>query len=195
MSISIQPTRLFERKKICVLGVQYGVFRDMKYRRAYAAAAVYNGRFIVCGGENQPGNYLTSVECFDPESGVWHELEDMPTPLYGPSIISDGQKLILMGGTDGNTPLNFVFELSNPEITGKWKQLPPMKGSRSGFSAEILGNEIFVIGGWNGKCINQSEIFSGNSWRDGPPLPYSCCLMSSVLIPQSFADLLCNYAQ
>ena len=165
----------------------------MKYARSYAAAAVDNGKFIVCGGLY--GNSLTSVECFDPESGIWTELNDMPTPLHYHSLVSYGNNLILMGGHDGKTQIHTVLELSNLEGKGTWKELPPMKQPRDSFSATVLDHGIFVIGGSNGigKDLDKTEIFNGKSWREGPQLPNLCRGMPSIVIPRHLADILSYY--
>lgn len=110
---------------------------------------VHNGKFCISGGHGY-GTDLKSVECFDPESGVWTELTDMPTSLHSQSLISYENKLILVGGINGTSSANTVLELSNLEENGTWKALPSMKDCRFDFSAAVLDNEVFVMGGWNG---------------------------------------------
>lgn len=163
----------------------------MENPRSHAAAAVHSGKLIVCGGWNGI-DHLRNVECFDPESGIWTKMNDMPTPRWHHSLVSYGNKLILMGGHDDRRMANTVLELSNLEEKGTWTELPPMKSSRSNFCARSLANEIVVIGGWNQAEV---EIFDGESWRDGPPLPHEYWDMSCVVIPQPLADILCNYKE
>lgn len=147
-------------------------FRDMKYRRSQAAAEVWNGKFIVCGGREDK-NVLSTVECFDPESGVWTEMLDMPTPRSGHSLISYSDKLLLIGGYDGKMWLNSVLELSNLKEIGDWNELSPMEHRRSYFTATVLGSELYIIGGRNETCngLDNSEIFNGKDWRTGPVVP------------------------
>ena len=170
----------------------------MKYSRGWGAAAVHNGKFIVCGGYDG-SNHLKSVECFDPKSGVWTELNDMPTPLIAHSLVSHGNNLILMGGWDGKAIFNTVREVSNLEGKGTWKELPPMEQRRNTFSATVLDHEIFVIGGCNRATgtpyLDKTEIFNGKSWREGPQLPNVCCYMPSIVIPRHLADILSNYTE
>ena len=166
----------------------------MRCLRHSAAAAAYNGKFIICGGHDG-SSYLTSVECFDPESGVWTELTDIPRPLCGHSLVSYGTRLILIGGESDKEPWCSVFQLSNLEGKGTWKRVSPMEHCRSAFSKAILNDEIFVIGGWDGTSENldKTEIFNGETWRDGPFLHYPCWDMFSVVIPSDFASTLHNY--
>ena len=165
----------------------------MNSPRSYTAAAVWNGKFVVCGGKND--QVLKSGECFDPENGVWIELNDLPTPLAGHCLVSYGNSLILMGGTGGKTEVNTVLELNNLEQKGTWKELPTMKCRRGCFSAAILHDEIFVIGGFHESAINKVEIYTGEKWRAGPSLPSENFHLSSVVIPQDFADTLYEYKQ
>lgn len=82
-----------------VPGNKINKFRDMKYARHHAAATVWNGKIIVCGGRLREMRYK-SVECFDPENGVWTELPDLPIPLSSVSIVSYDDRLIVLGGFD-----------------------------------------------------------------------------------------------
>ena len=166
----------------------------MKYARSSAAAAVWNGKFIVCGGRNGDKDYARSVECYDPESGIWTELNNTPLPVAGHSIVLYGNDLILLGGRNRDGYFSTVLEM-NLEGKGKWKELPPLRKPRSCFSATVVDNEIFVVGGWDEAEINKTEVFNGKSWQDGAYLPYGLQKTCSVIIPQYLADFLCNYPQ
>lgn len=67
------------------------------------------------------------MECFDPESGVWTEL-NMPAPRYRHSLVSYGNQLILMGGKDERHPSS-VWKLDPLEENRKWKELPSLNSS------------------------------------------------------------------
>lgn len=163
-------------------------FRDMRHARHRAAAAVLSGKLVVCGGKCG-GIIMKSVECFDPESGVWTELADMATSLSGHSMISYGNSLIIIGG-EHLKQYNSVVELSNLEGNGTWRELPHMQTARASLSTEIFGNKIYAIGGWDGKAAsNQCEIFDGQNWKVGPLLPdgrwYMCCIVIPLHLAES----------
>lgn len=54
----------------------------MKCSRSHAAATVWKGKIIVCGGISGRNDILNSMECFDPESGVWSMLNDLTMLLF-----------------------------------------------------------------------------------------------------------------
>ena len=164
----------------------------MNYPRSHAAAAVWNGKLIVSGGITSDSEYIAggitkSVEWFYPECDVWTVLESLPTPFYDHYLTSYGNQLLLMGGSS-------VLESNPLKEKEKWNPVASMRYPRSQFAGIVLDNEIYAIGGRDQAYsdISQFEIFNGNSWRNGPSLPYKCCGSSSVIIPQHFADLLCK---
>ena len=160
----------------------------MKYARAGASAAIWNGKVIICGGSDGCDEILNTVECFDPESSQWTLLTDMPTPLFGHSLVSYKNKLVVMGGQNGITALDSVMVLDS--LDGNWQQLPSMKYPRMKFFAITLGSEIFAIGG-NEK--GQVEIFDGKEWRDGPCLPGNWEYPNCTIVPENLTDLLCRH--
>ena len=170
-------------------------FRDMKYGRCRAAAAVCNGKIYICGGWRDDGYiYILfekkSVECFDPESGVWTELTDMPTPRSDHSLVCYRNKLVVIGGWDGKEKTTTVLELDPHEKNGQWKELSPLLYTSS--VAAVLGREIITIS----QSSDKVQIFNGINWRVGPSFPLSPIFPSSssaVLVPQEFADRLCSY--
>lgn len=165
----------------------------MLYARSSAASAVWNGKLIICGGRDHENKVLKSVECFDPDSGVWRKLNDMPIALSGHTMVSYEDKLTVVGISEV-TALSVMLEMNPREENGRWKELPSTNNCNAIFTAVALQNEIFAMGGRDEKedrC--QVEIYDGEKWRNGPPLPYIRCTTPSIVIPQYFADTLCNY--
>ena len=161
-------------------------FRDMKYGRCDAAAAVCNGKIYICGGYGY-GVDLKSVECFDPESGVWTELTDMPTPRCFHSLVCYRNKLVVIGGWDGKQETTTVLELDPLDENGQWKELSPLLSPISVFVGVVLGREIFAIDS------DKVQIFDGINWRVGSSPSIIPDYLSAVLVPQEFADRLSSY--
>lgn len=120
----------------------------MKCSRSHAAATVLKGKIIVCGGISGQNDILNSIECFDPESGVWPMLNDLPTPLADHALVSDGSRLLLMGGsavTDSCT--GDVLKIENPlDEEEQWKPVLPMRYRCWQFAGIAVGKEVFAIG-------------------------------------------------
>lgn len=166
----------------------------MKYGRKCAAAAVWNGKIVVCGGWNQAElQTLDSVECFDPESGVWTELAALPSPRNSHSLISYNNRLLTIGGHNF-VSLNSVMEFD--PLEGKWNPLPAMKHHRNSLTTVILGQFVYVIGGYGVEGrLRSVEIFNGVEWQDGPELPYERHEMFSAVIPREMAAILESYEE
>ena len=184
-------------------------FSSMKYPRFRAAAAVCNGKIVICGGigDRNYKDFLSSVECFDPESGVWTELRDIaignPSPRYGHSLVSYKDKLILMGGRGKMPCLKSVMELDPSKINGKWKGLPSLKYKCYDLMGATLDDKIYAIGGHGlyspltsrYVTLERVEVLekNGKTWQEGPDLPQYSSFSAALIVPQSFADNLCCY--
>lgn len=165
----------------------------MKYSRAQAAATVGNGKIYVCGGREGFHARLASVECFDPKSGVWTELTEMPTPLAGHSLVFYRTKLVLMGGRDDDDRCTAaVLKLDPLKENGQWKKLRPMNNPCSDFTGIVLDREIITIDGKSAPL--QVEVYDGKKWQYKLSFPPETC-SSAVLIPPELGDRLCLYTE
>lgn len=160
----------------------------MKYPRYNAAATVWKDKIIICGGKSSDRKILQNVECFDPMSGVWTELSDMPTPLFGHSLVTYGDKLIVLRGHENPENSPSILELDSLEEKSKWKETNSC--SYVWLAALNLDNQIFALGGrsHSDTASNRVQRFDGAFWRAGPSLPEQSTSLSTVLIPQTLAD-------
>lgn len=162
--------------------------------RASAAAAICNDRIIVCGGWIDGSTFTNTVECFDPVAGCWTYLPDMPVSLWGHALVSYDNNLILMGGSSEKSR-NTVWRIDPRRPNAKWMGLPSMLHISVYLTGIVFDKEIYAIGGRESYALDLCgvDIFDGERWRRGPFLPFQWCRMSSVIVPQSFADRLCFY--
>lgn len=74
--------------------------------RSGFGAAVWRGRLVAAGGELiSDRSALSSVEMLGPEG--WEESNSLPVPLHGMAVVSDGQRLFVLGGSrQGGAVLN-----------------------------------------------------------------------------------------
>ena len=85
-------------------------------------------------------------------------------PFHAKAILSNGSKLFAFcwdGGTHQFDPQS-----------NEWTKLPPMKRARTDFSAALVGNKIYIIGGFRSRLVEVLDI-STQSWSLAPRLPKS----------------------
>ena len=98
-------------------------------------------------------NTLWRLDLKNPKS--WESLGDGPG-LQGLAMVAHDHKLYRIGGfiatnqdgepKDLRSQANVAcYDLS----TKQWQELPPLPEPRSSFDAAVLGDRIYVIGGWN----------------------------------------------
>ncbi|HYE22809.1 MAG TPA: malectin domain-containing carbohydrate-binding protein, partial [Verrucomicrobiae bacterium] len=125
----------------------------MPAARNHAAGASMNGKFYIfggrcCGGNvSGAGNPQTFV--YDPQTNVWTQGANLPTPRGGMgSGAVVGAEIFVIGG-EGGGPFNGTFntvEAYNP-IANTWRTLSPMPTARHGIFPVTLNNRIHVVAG------------------------------------------------
>ena len=181
-------------------------FRDMNCPRRQAAAVVTeNNKIIVCGGTNSSNIAMSEMECFDPSSGVWTEFGRMPTPLRGHCAMFYGDKLVVMGGNDGNSSVSTV-SVRKPDGTWYTSRSCLTEPCRL-FTVALISGKILVIDGSSEsgrpeyeriESVDPPKLYweldlipwRNTWWSNIPNLPYGCSQLSSIVIPKTlFANL------
>ena len=110
-------------------------------------AAVSDGVYVyTVGGRNLSADEnMSAFERFDPESGNWENLPDMPTPRgsYGAAFI-DG-RIVAVGGEEPTRVLATVemYDIANR----KWSTLAPINTPVHGQVVAAVGSTLYCIGG------------------------------------------------
>jgi N-acetylneuraminic acid mutarotase len=93
---------------------------------------------------------LGAAEAFDPATGAWEPLPDLPTPRAGLGVTAtcDGG-LVAIGGEDiqGTADRTFAEVESWHPATGIWERLPDLPVARHGLGVASVGSVILVVGG------------------------------------------------
>ncbi|MGU3501997.1 Kelch repeat-containing protein [Mycobacterium sp. C31M] len=127
-------------------GQSWTVAADLPTPREHLAA-VSDGQYLYTVG----GRFLSAdknsaaFERFDPASGEWTTLVEMPTPRgsYGAAFI-DG-RIVAIGGEE---PTRVLTAAEMYDIApGKWMALPQIPTARHGEVVAVVGNTVYAIGG------------------------------------------------
>lgn len=87
--------------------------------------------------------------------GEWESVHDSKIGRQGLAMVSHAGKLYRMGGFEArnqrgeeqNLHSVATFEQFDP-ATNQWTELPAMPEARSSFDAVVLGDKIYIMGGW-----------------------------------------------
>ena len=129
--------------------------------RCCATAATVGGKVYVIGGVEvnraphlpNPGDMtLDIVHEYDPASDTWADRRRMPTTRARMTAVAFDGMIYVFGGVErrGGKVLDAV-EVFNPEAgeRGAWKKLAKLPTALAATSAAVVGDKIYVIGGWD----------------------------------------------
>ena len=165
--------------------------KPMKMSRSSASSVLYKGSVLVTGGTSKDNRVTSSIEqCslntspFIPFS--WSNLAvKLPRPLRGHCTVLYKNRLIVLGGDDGNEFSDFIYEvqLQSPFNTKILAKLPPARVV-GGCGVVLVNDKILIFGG--GKESEAATAYvtmydiTKNKFKKLEPLPYGVCEMATV---------------
>jgi hypothetical protein len=145
------------------------VLDDAPFARLEMATAAHDGRIWLAGGLSSVGDPLTEVSVFDPATGEWSEGPSLPTALHHAALVSDGERLILIGGyigADFTRPTEIVLLLEDG--ADAWTEGRPLPEPRAAGAAAFDGKStVYYAGGVSVDGVN-ADIFGlddAGEWR------------------------------
>ncbi|KRY82181.1 Kelch-like protein 18 [Trichinella pseudospiralis] len=143
---------------------------SMKKCRSAPAVVLLDGRIFVIGGHDGI-EIFNSVECFDPNTGLWTFVRPMLTRRcrLGAAVLNG--KIYVAGGCNGTHFLRSV-ECYDP-VKDEWSFVCNMNVARSRISVAEYQGKIYVAGGYDGiNNLCTVEVFTPetNSFQFGPCL-------------------------
>jgi len=143
------------------------VLDDAPFARLEMATAAHHGRIWLAGGLSPLGDALTDVDVFDPATGEWSDGPSLPTGVHHAALVSDGERLIFIGGyfgPDFNRLTDIVLVLADG--ADEWAAGPSLPGPRAAGGAAFDGSRVIYAGGFSPNDI-ESEVFAlnGAEWE------------------------------
>jgi DNA-binding CsgD family transcriptional regulator len=114
-----------------------------------AGAAVLFGEIYVPGGRLADDRPTAVVEAYSPANDAWRPVAPLPSPIAGGLALSDGSRLYLIGGWDGEDFLagGYVYD----PATDAWDSMPPMALGRSDAAGAVIADRLYGVGGYDGR--------------------------------------------
>ncbi|MBK7177532.1 MAG: hypothetical protein KA362_05030 [Chloroflexi bacterium] len=138
---------------------------------ADTTAAVLFGEIYVPGGRLPDGSTTNRVEAYSPTNNAWRPVANLPQPISGGLILTDGSFLYLFGGQNGDTILDtaYLYDLSSDS----WRPLPSLPEAKAFATGGQMTGNLYVVGGTNGqKALNSCHAFdpTTETWAACPDM-------------------------
>lgn len=137
--------------------------------RHHFGVGLADGRLFFAGGRQPQRMALAAFEEFDPSSGRWRRMPDLPNGVGSPAVTAgDGLVIVTGGGEDTiyldepggwDTRASYAYEVRR----GRWIRLPDMRKARHGHSMAVVGGKAYVFRGI--PCPGYGEMSSAESLR------------------------------
>ena len=116
---------------------------------ANVSGAIIGDRIYVPGGTNSDGDTIAILEILHLGTEGWESGASLPVPIAAYALaVADG-KIYLFGGWDGADYRAETWIYDTAEDT--WSAGAPMRRARAFAAAAPLGDELFVVGGFDGR--------------------------------------------
>lgn len=156
------------------------------------AVVAVGGRLYAFGGSTGPfSGAVGRSAVYDPASGSWTTLADMPTPRGGAAALHLNGKIYVIGGMTGDGASSAIVEVFDIG-SGTWSTGPAMSVARDNAGAAVVDGVLYVFGGRtrlaSGTTVNGAltsvEALAGaaGTWASRAPLPTGRRTMGSAVV-------------
>tara|TARA_R110002072_G_scaffold98427_3_gene216509 strand:- start:1311 stop:2294 length:984 start_codon:yes stop_codon:yes gene_type:complete len=121
---------------------------DVLSRRGGAAVVLNEQIFFVGGASN--GAATTRVDVFDPATGEWSQVADMPMPRAGHAAAVAGGRLHVFGGRGEDLSRTLSDHLSYDPASDSWSVESELRTPRTDAAAAVLDGSVYLVGGGAG---------------------------------------------
>lgn len=113
--------------------------------REHLGGAGYGGLVYTVGGRAGGQGNFTAFEVYDPGTGQWRKLPDLPTRRGGLAAAATCSGRIVAAG--GEADATFEEAEVYDVRAGTWQALPPMPTPRHGLGVVAIGTTIYTLSG------------------------------------------------
>jgi len=148
-----------------------GTPRPGGLQRRNAAAAAFNGKFYLAGGNGSE----STLSVYDIASNSWSAGPGLPQAYENGGYAQIGQFLYLIGGRTGSSGVNSTASMRFDMATNTWSTGPAFTPRRADFALAAAGTRLFAIGGdENGSAAipsAQVDELETSTWPAGAWMP------------------------
>ncbi len=153
--------------------VKWQPITNARIARQAAATTQADGTIWIFGGMGSNRALVANHEGYDPIIDSWKSGDDLPVPVQHAMAVTWQGNPIVLGGWRTAGAQKVASDQVWRVVNSHWVELPHMLQPRAAASAAVVGGRIIVAGGVdsNGALLNTVEVFDGNSWTLGTPIP------------------------
>jgi serine/threonine-protein kinase PknK len=152
---------------------QWKPITNARVARDAAATTQTDGTIWIFGGLRNDGAVTAKHEGYDPAIDEWKGGDDLPVPVQHAMAVTWQGNPIVLGGWTGTGPNKVATDQVWRVVNSRWVEQPHMLQPRAAAAAAVVGDLLIVTGGVdsNGALLDTTEVFDGNSWTLGAPIP------------------------
>lgn len=174
---------------------EWNIAGEMPSIRIAPAACVINDSVYIFGGLTRTGsnfNITSSIDVFDPKTGLWSQKGDMLQPRMSHQVVAVNGAVYILGGLAGDfTTVLSSVEIYNPS-NNSCSNAPDMSVARKNFGVAVVEGTIYAIGGLSSvvsqEVLTKVEAYniSEGEWVDKKSLPsgrhsFATCVYNRII--------------
>jgi serine/threonine-protein kinase PknK len=155
---------------------------NARIARDAVATTQADGTVWIFGGLGGDGAVSGRQEGYDPAIDNWKGGDELPVPVQHAMAVTWQGNPVVLGGWRTAGANKVATDQVWRMVNGRWVELPRILQPRAAAAAAVVGDHIIVTGGVDasGALLNTTEIFDGNSWTLGAPIPTSRQMLAAA---------------
>ncbi|OBF05431.1 protein kinase [Mycobacterium sp. ACS4054] len=153
--------------------MQWKPITNARISRDAAATTQADGTIWIFGGIRSDGTHTGLQEGYDPVIDSWKGGDDLPVAVSHAMAVTWQGNPVVLGGWKYEGGKNVATDQVWRVVNSRWVELPHLLQPRAAAAAAVVGDRLIVTGGVDasGALLNTTEVFDGNTWTLGAPIP------------------------